>query len=693
MNNLRLLLGVGLLILSLTQPVDGQTNYLSTRITVSVDQLPIDQTLIKISEAGNFNFSYNSDIIKSDSIVSLKVRNKPVEKALNLLFGDNIRYKIVSDHIVLLPNGDKKATEQAVRNAYGVGGFTLSGFVFDANTGMALPNATVYEVDGKISAFTDQTGYYQMILPSDLTMKGLTYCRYGYLDTILLIRPTHSLQIDISLHPRQRELIKIQTKTTVLERDMNERNIVTWLVPNDALLTAQNVRIFEKKSVQFSVLPFIGSNYLNSGTLTNNMSFNLLAGYSGGVDGFELGGLFNMIKNDVKGLQLAGFGNLVGKDTRGVQAAGFFNITAGSVTGAQLAGFQNTLNGEMHGVQVSGFNNVTTQNVDGAQITGFVNIAFKDVNMAQLAGYVNYGRNIGGLQASGFLNIATGDVKLAQLSGMVNYAKNVGGVQAAGFVNVANGNVDAAQMAGFVNYCDSVTGVQLAGFVNVATLNVTAFQGAGFVNYGGSVTGTQMAGLVNVSKTENTGTQLAGFFNYAQTLNGLQLAFINISDTVEQGVPIGFFSYVNKGLHRFELSSDEVFFTNLAFKTGTNKFYNVFKTGLGIHNSWNFTYGLGFKRFFDEHQSFSLNLDFSSVHDGDHQMKTVGNLIKLLPMYNYQLVNHFSVGIGPSINLYTAVKQKTADSYYDIAPYSLVTQTFSDTRIQLWVGLTVCTQF
>lgn len=671
----------------LTQISWAQTNHLNTKITLNVSEIAIEEVLIIISKMGGFNFSYNADILTSDSIVTLKVRNTSVEKVLDQLFKNKLRYKVVNDHIILLQNIQINKQQRQMQKSMNTSGYTLTGYVLDANTGQTLPNATIYEIDGRISAITNSQGFYMMVLPSDRTFKGLNYCRYDYLDSIVFLRPEGSMQFDVSLKPRQTEIQKIQSKTTVLEHDLESRQLVTWLVPEEAILTAKNITVHERTTMQISLLPFIGSDYKLSGTKTNNISLNVLAGYTGSVDGVELGSLVNIVQNDVKGAQLAGFGNVVGKDTRGAQLAGFFNLNNGSVTGAQIAGFQNTLNGEMHGAQVSGFNNITTQNVDGVQATGFVNVAFKDVNMAQLSGFVNFGRNIGGLQATGFVNIAYGDVNAAQLAGFLNLSKDVNGVQAAGFVNLAHGNIGMAQMAGFVNYCDSVTGAQLAGFVNVARLNVTAAQVAGFVNYGTSVTGAQIAGFTNLCLFENKGAQISGFFNYASTLNGLQLAMVNISDTVESGLPIGFFSFVRRGYHVVELYTDEVFYYNAIFKTGVRKFYNIFGLSRGDMNISSFTYGFGFDQALKHNHAINFDLTFSSIVDKDKDDEIIGGITKFKPTYSYSFHKHFTVFAAPSLNFYAT--QSTSEISKSFAFHPFFDQTYSDMHIQAWVGASI----
>ena len=102
-----------------------------------------------------------------------------------------------------------------------------------------------------------------------------------------------------------------------------------------------NIRDTIYRTSQISVLPFIGTNHTLSGNVINDYSFNIFGGYSRGVRKFELGGLFNIVLEDVKGTQIAGMFNAVGGTTTGVQLAGLANLNLDSVQGAQIAGFVN----------------------------------------------------------------------------------------------------------------------------------------------------------------------------------------------------------------------------------------------------------------------------------------------------------------------------------------------------------------
>jgi len=206
----------------------------------------------------------------------------------------------------------------------------------------------------------------------------------------------------------------------------------------------------DARKFQVSFVYPIGSNGQNSDEISNDISFNLLAGYTGGVESFELGGFYNLVNGRVKGAQIAGFGNAVRGDVSGFQLAGFINTNKGMMNGFQIGGFSNLVLDDVDGIQLGGFLNTTKGSMEGSQLAGFLNIA------------TDYSR---GLQLAGFSNIADG-TRGAQISGFMNRTGELGGVQVAGFTNKAK-EVKGVQV-GIVNIADTVTTGTQVGLVNIS---------------------------------------------------------------------------------------------------------------------------------------------------------------------------------------------------------------------------------
>ena len=190
----------------------------------------------------------------------------------------------------------------------------------------------------------------------------------------------------------------------------------------------------KKRAAQLSLVYPLGTNGIDADQYINNFSLNVWAGYAAGVQGFELAGLGNLIRQDVQGFQGAGLANVVGRDSRGFQVAGLTNLVKQDVSGIQLAGIGNLAGGSITGMQASGIFSFTNGNVTGSQLSGQANFAKGDVS---------------GGQVSSLANFAGGKVKGLQLGTLVNYAGVLSGVQI-GLVNIVR-KYEKGATIGFIN--------------------------------------------------------------------------------------------------------------------------------------------------------------------------------------------------------------------------------------------------
>ncbi len=333
--------------------------------------------------------------------------------------------------------------------------------------------------------------------------------------------------------------------------------------------------------------------------------------------------------------------------------------------------------------------------LSGIEFGGFSNSERDFVRGAQFAGFGNYvGGEFTGFQFAGFGNFNKGESIGFQFAGFANWNHDrTGGVLAAGFANFTKGESVALQFAGFLNYCQDVNGAQLAGFSNVAKGDGKVVQLAGFSNTTlGEVKGLQMAGFMNHSKGNLNGTQIAGFLNIAKQVDGLQLGFINIADTIKSGIPIGFISIVKKGFREFEISTGEALNTQVAFKIGTEKFYNIFAIGsqfLGSDFMWGFGYGIGTHLANTEKFKTQLELVSYQINEGETWTNNYNSLNQLKLTFTKKVNENFGVFIGPTINL------MISDNYSDgkvfkseFAPYDIYSHKGTHTSLKGWFGLT-----
>ena len=296
-----------------------------------------------------------------------------------------------------------------------------------------------------------------------------------------------------------------------------------------------------------------------------------------------------------------------------------------------------------------------------------------------------YGLGVKKIEVAGYFNINRGNVERWQLAGTFNLNfGSIKGFQGAGSFNINLGKAEAVQVAGAFNFNKEASqGAQFAGLMNIQQKTYS---------------GLQMAAFMNVTGDKITGTQIAAFANYAKNVHGTQIGLINISDSV-RGIPLGLISIVKSGYHKIEVSTDEVFYTNLAFRTGVPLLYNIITAGVKPDNFedpyWTIGYGFGTSPKLGKW--LYLNFDLTSNHVSKGNFTTALNsLNKLYLGFEVQPLPKFGVTFGVTLNAY--VTDTTYDGYTDLftnyKPKFVYDETFSnDINLKMWWGAKVGLRF
>lgn len=612
-------------------------NPLQRSISIEASNQPLEEVLQRVASSGGFLLSYNPDWIPTDSIVTLNVRNSKVSKVLSTLLGKQYKFRNSGRHIIILRATKAPKQDRKNKNI----SYSIRGVVRDKASGVVLKDVVVYDVVDLQSALSDQNGNFSIEISQKRSSAGVRFSKSDYYDTIIVVNPEVK-EVAIQLEPeKELDPASLQPIKTIEIADVNEVNFVQKVVPQRQYQRASNQRLIEKRIGQISFLPRLGTNYKMSGVVSNKISINVLGGYSAGVEWVEIGGLFNIDRYYVRGFQIAGLNNIVSGEVsgfqvagiwnnnqgklKGVQVAGIFNHVRDTITGVQIAGISNTLKGAMRGLQLAGINNHSTQNVEGAQIAGIVNSCGNDVKTFQLAGITNVGNNVGGIQIAGLVNASRGDVGGGQLAGLVNTSRKTNLVQ--------------------------------------------------------------LAGLSNFSKEEVNGLQFTSVLNIANKVNGFQLGVFNAADTVS-GAAIGFFSFVNKGMHQLELQYNDVLYAGAYFKTGTFKFYNIFYGGANPNEEelWGAGYGIGRSSEMSRNWRFNYELMGIQVQEKGTDQVNVNARFNFL-FYKY-FTKKFRFYFGPSLVAHVSSWKdpETGEFLTNIAPYTIWEEQFTHTQVQFWFG-------
>jgi len=320
----------------------------------------------------------------------------------------------------------------------------------------------------------------------------------------------------------------------------------------------------------------------------------------------------------------------------------------------------------------------------------------KIVNHFSLNVLVGSSAGTDGLEIGGLLNFDKANVKGVQIAGLGN--KNGGltnGVQVSGLYNINNGYVYGLQVCGLLNYVnDSALGIQIAGLSNINAKNITGFQCSALYNQaGGYSTGMQLTGLFN-NTNYIEGVQVAGIMNRANYVKGVQLAgLINICDSID-GVPISLINIVrSNGYRKFEVSANEFFYLNAAYKMGVKKLYSIFALGYkpGVSNSWGFGYGFG--TIFDLQKSSSLCLEIMGYHINEKRFWTnkTNELYQVKTNFEMPVQQGISIFAGPTFNV--MVSKYNNNTKYDVVPSWSTNIWNKKNSVEAWFGFNAGIRF
>jgi hypothetical protein len=401
-------------ILVCTLPAASQYHLDQELALTNVTAQPLDNLLHQIGEKNGFYFSYNSRSVAGDSLVSYRDFSGTLIEFLEKTLGPDYEFKETPDYVIIryAPRTLEviTETEKESRRSY-----VLKGYVLDSIGGKGIGKASVYDRKALVSTLSDNNGHFRLVVKRPGESIWLTVNKENYREMTMVVL----LPVEVKRRVREGKYgyYPDEEDSSRLERT----GIGRFLIGSRQRTQRLNLGgFFAYSPYQVSLIPGLSTHGMFNSQVINHGSVNLIGGYTAGVDGLEMGGVFNINQKDVRFLQMAGVFNLVGGRAEGVQMAGVSNKVMGDVSGVQMGGVSNW-----------------TDNAKGVQ----------------LAGVINMSKEMEGLQAAGVMNVAT-ESKGTQLAGVMNVSSGKTGPQVAGVINVG-GKVKGIQLAGLINVADS----------------------------------------------------------------------------------------------------------------------------------------------------------------------------------------------------------------------------------------------
>lgn len=663
---------------------------LEREVSLKINNQTVAQVLSEVSSRTGVKFSYSPKHIDVDKKISFIATNKSIRTILKIVFAETVDFKEKGSFIIITP-------KQNITNKKPIKEVIISGYVFD-DSGEKIAYASILSSQYSMAAVTNQYGYFKMVLPADKVPKQIKIVKEKFNDTIVKLIPQQQ-QLDVVLTYRKpivpivkdtlveikidtTPVVAISTDTSKLISNSNDL-IEKYFLSDEIKANIKNIADTILTKVQFSVVPQLSTNKLLVGNAVNDISVSMLVGYTKQLNFAGVAGLANIVKGNAKYAQAAGLLNVVNDTFIGGQAAGTFNLVGKKFTGGQAAGLMNIVNGDVLGAQAAGLGNRVTGDVNGAQAAGLFNLNKGALSGVQVAGVGNYtDKQVDGVQVSGIFNSTKQNINGAQIAGIFNGANNCGkGVQVSGLINYVRDDFNGVQVAGINN------------FVHNGDINT---QVAGLINYAnGNVNGSQVSGLINISTAVVSGVQVGPILNVARKVNGVQVGLINISEECN-GTPIGLLSFSKNGYNKIELFADDAMQSNLALRTGVQKFHNIFMAGVDLTSKidglWSFGYGIG--SFYQIHNRWLFGGELQSQLFLLNKETEDGVQVNSLNLqFEYLVAKKFSVALGPTCKM--AYNYGNTNNIIDhISSYNIYNYTYNNGQsMRIWFGGKVSLKF
>jgi hypothetical protein len=454
-----------------------------TRV-ISVNNIKKQQLAVvlkKISATGTFFFVYNNQTVPADSLISIDKYHGTIEGFLDKVLGGDYEFKEVTGYTVLRHAPKKLELTAEV--------FTdlnkqciVKGHVADVADHAALNRVSIYEKNLLTSTITDGQGNFELNLKAWDGSISLTASKENYRDTSLFV--LKDVKVTSGNAERAYRYYPISDKTA----GRLSRGLARFFVSSKQMIQGLNLgSYFAQSPYQVSLIPGLSTHGLYNSQVVDHFSLNLLGGYTAGINGAEVAGIFNINRSNVGFIQAAGVFNLVGGDTHGLQFAGLYNQVFNKAEGIQFAGAVNKTQIFSKGLQVAGLANLTGEG-KGIEVAGLLNNADFFTGL-QLSGIMNRTRRTQGLQLAVINNISKETVG-SQVSSIANFASKVKGIQVAGILNVADSSDYPIAIINFVKNGKKTIGLSTDEFL----FTHLDFRSGGRVLYGLIGTAYQFSG-------------------------------------------------------------------------------------------------------------------------------------------------------------------------------------------------------
>jgi hypothetical protein len=197
-----------------------QAQNIDQKITIKAKNKPLGEIINLISQTAQINFSYSTQTIPLEKILSIKASHKTVRSILDqLLLPNGIEYLLVENQVILKPA--RKTPEQDIikQTKPGPQKYTISGYLKDRATGEVLIGAYVYAKGTTLGTAANEYGYYSLTMPSGNYSLKFSFIGYKSIDEDIVLNA--DLKISRELEYAKTEIKPVIISAATLENQLS----------------------------------------------------------------------------------------------------------------------------------------------------------------------------------------------------------------------------------------------------------------------------------------------------------------------------------------------------------------------------------------------------------------------------------------------------------------------------------------
>lgn len=200
-------------------PISAQPD-LQKHISINAQNKTLVEVLDQISITGGINFSYSPSEILSYRRISLSVQEIPVIEILDSICDElNLVYKIVEEQVVITPAGKNEQD----KTGYSKEVFSVSGYVYDRETGEVLIGANIFIEEPAVGIVTNPFGFYSITLPAGQYTLKFSYV--GFKKLIIPVILDTNIVRDFHLEPEISSMQEVTIRSNYEEETSGRTQI------------------------------------------------------------------------------------------------------------------------------------------------------------------------------------------------------------------------------------------------------------------------------------------------------------------------------------------------------------------------------------------------------------------------------------------------------------------------------------